>query len=290
MTKILLPLLAALLIAAPGARAQDSAAAPPPPPPDGWKHSLVAGLNLTQVSYTNWAKGGENSLAYTFSLDGKSVLTSGPSLWENQYRFAYGEARLGPQGLRKTDDIIDIASVYTYVMSKHLNPYAAVTARSQFSTGYKYDENDFRTPVSAFLDPGYFTQAVGVRYEPMPEVRTRLGAGLREVVTDKYTMFNYADDPKTVEVEKTSVTGGLESVTDVEWKAMENVLFTSQLALFGPFNDMEHPIVNFKNKLAGKVNSYLSAIFEFELIYDNAVSPKRQLREGIALGFSYTLF
>jgi hypothetical protein len=28
-----------------------------------WKHSMVAGLNLSQVGFTDWAQGGENALA-----------------------------------------------------------------------------------------------------------------------------------------------------------------------------------------------------------------------------------
>jgi hypothetical protein len=267
--------------------AQDTAAAPPP---QGWKHSLVSGLSLTQVSYKNWSKGGENSLAYTLSLDGKSTLTEDMVLWENQYRLAYGQARLGDKELRKTDDVIDLASVFTYVIAEKLNPYASATFKSQFTTGYQYDANDVGTPVSKFFDPAYFTEAVGIRYQPAPEVRTRLGVGLREVITSEYSSFNYADDPKTGEIEKTSVNGGLESVTDIEWVVMENVLFTSQLAVFEPFQDMEHPIVNNKNKLTGKVNSYITAMFEFELIYDDVVSRQVQLREGISIGLSYNLF
>lgn len=285
----LFPIILLAVIAATGATpaaAQEKSDAPPPE--RGWKHTLVSGLNLTQVSYKNWAQGGENSLAYSLSLDGKSTLTGEATLWENQYRFAYGQTRLGDKGLRKTDDVIDLASVFTYLITEKVNPYASATFKSQFATGYKYDANDVATDVSKFFDPAYFTQAVGIRYQPVAEVRTRLGVGLREVITDRYT--NYADDPKTLPVEKSGVDGGLESVTDVEWKVVENVLLTSQLAVFEPFSDMEHPIVNNKNKLTGKINSYISAMFEFELIYDNVVSPQAQLRQGIALGFSYTLF
>lgn len=280
-----------LIVAALGAtavRAQEKTE--PPPPEKGWKHSLVSGLSLTQVSYKNWSKGGENSLAYTLSLDGKSTLTDDAALWENQYRLAYGQARLGDKELRKTDDVIDLASVFTYMVAEKLNPYASATFKSQFTTGYQYDANDVGIPVSKFFDPAYLTQAVGVRYQPMPEVRTRLGVGLREVITSEYSSFNYADDPKTGEIEKTSVNGGLESVTDIEWVVMENVLFTSQLAIFEPFQDMEHPIVNNKNKLTGKVNSYITAMFEFELVYDDVVSHQAQLRQGISLGLSYNLF
>jgi hypothetical protein len=258
-------------------------------PEYGWKHTLVSGLNLTQVSFTNWAQGGENAIAFTLSLDGKSTQQEATTLWENQYRFAFGETRLGRQGLKKTDDVIDIASVFTYLLGEKVNPYASATFKSQFAVGFKYDDNNVGTPVSKFLDPGYFTQAVGIRYQPIPEVRTRLGVALREVVTDKYTM--YADDPKTFpEIEKTGVKGGLESVTDVEWKVDENILLVSQLSVFDPFSEAGDPVVLSNTTITGKVNNYLSASFGFQMIYDKVVSPRAQYKEGISLGFSYTLF
>ncbi len=255
----------------------------------GWKTSLVSGLTLTQVSYSNWAQGGENSIAYKISADGMSTLTGPTTLWENQYRFAFGQTRLGKQGLRKTDDVIDLASVYTYVLGEQLNPYASATFKSQFATGYKYDDAGTALPVSRFFDPAYLTQAVGIRYQPGPAIRTRLGVALREVITSLYTV--YADDPKTFpEIEKTGVKGGLESVTDVEWKLEENILFVSRLSIFSPFTDMGEPVVLNTSTLTGKVNSYISASVGFELIYDKVVSPRAQMKQAIGIGLSYTLF
>lgn len=277
------------LIAGPRLTAQEAAAGEKAPPERGWKHSLVSGLTLTQVSFTNWAQGGENAIAYAISADGKSSWTGPSSLWENQYRFAFGQTRLGNQGLRKTEDVIDIASVYTHLLGERVNPYASATFKSQFATGFKYDGSGARTPVSRFFDPAYLTQAIGVRYQPLPEVRTRLGAALREVITDRFTV--YADDPKTFpEIEKTGVKGGLESVTDVEWKLEENILFVSRLSVFAPFSEFDEPVVLNKSTLTGKVNDWLSASLGFEMIYDRVVSPKAQFKQAIALGLSYTLF
>ena len=52
--------------------------------------TLVSGLNLAQVSYTNWAQGGENAIAYVLSLSGKSTMKEPTTLWENQYRLGFG--------------------------------------------------------------------------------------------------------------------------------------------------------------------------------------------------------
>ena len=109
----------------------DTVTAPPPP----WKHSVVSGLTLTQVSFTDWAQGGENALSYTLSVDGKSVYDNDKTNWSNAYKLAFGQTRLGDQGLRKTDDKIDLENVLTYKLGDYVNPYAAATMKTQFARG-----------------------------------------------------------------------------------------------------------------------------------------------------------
>src|SRR5579872_329109 len=92
----------------------------------GWTHSLISTLNLSQVSYTDWAAGGANALAYNLLIDGRSFDEEVQTNWTTNYKFSYGEARLANLGLRKTDDKIDIESILAYKMSEHYDPFASV--------------------------------------------------------------------------------------------------------------------------------------------------------------------
>ncbi|MBP6672523.1 MAG: DUF3078 domain-containing protein [Bacteroidetes bacterium] len=254
-----------------------------------WKHTLIAGLTLTQVTFTDWAQGGENALAYTLGIDGKSVQDLTATNWSNSYKFAYGQTKLGSKGLRKTDDKIELESVLTYKLGTHVNPYASATFKSQFDDGYKYDDvANTKTKISSALDPMYLTQAVGIGYQPVAEVKTRLGAALREVF-DK-NRFGYSDDGKTTpEIEASKVEGGLESVTDIEIKIEENTLFTAKLEMFAPFNNIDVVVVRSDNTLSSKVSKYISLVFNVQLINDRSVTAKTQIKEGLALGISYAL-
>ena len=253
----------------------------------GWKHSLVGGLNLTQVAFTDWAQGGENALAWGLSLEGKSVNDLEKSNWSNSYKFAFGQARLGNLGLRKTDDKIDLETVLTYKFGTYVNPYAAATLKSQFAQGYKYDGVGNKTPVSRFFDPGYLTQSVGAGYQPIPEIKTRFGAALREILTSEFT--GYADDPTTTAIEKTRVDGGLESVTEVEWKIDDNILFTSKLELFAPFKTIDEIVVRNDNTIAAAVNKYITVNLNVQLINEKRISPRTQIKETLAIGLTYRL-
>jgi opacity protein-like surface antigen len=252
-----------------------------------WKHALSASLNLTQVSYTDWAQGGDNALAYIALIEGKSVQDLASTNWATEYKFAYGQAKLGDKGIRKTDDKIDLSSIILYKMDVYVNPFASISFKSQFSTGYKYTDTN-QTAVSDFLDPAYSTQAVGMGYQPMKELKTRLGVGLRETFTKNYPI--YADDPATTDTEKTKIEGGLESVSEAEIPIDSSVMFKAKLELFAPFKTLDQIIVRSDNTLLVKISKYVNVNFNLQFINDRVVSPRTQIKEALALGLTYTVF
>ena len=166
-----------------------------------WTHSLAGGLNLTQISFNdNWSQGGENALAYAINLLGKSVNDLAKTNWTTSYKFAFGQTKLGDWGIRKTDDKIDFETTLTYKAGTYINPYIAATLKTQFAKGFQYDvkaktsqglDTLVTVQVSKFFDPGYLTQSVGLGYQPIPQIKTRLGAALREVITSKF--IGYTD-------------------------------------------------------------------------------------------------
>ncbi len=253
----------------------------------GWKHTASAALNLTEVSFKDWVAGGSNTLAYSAVLQGSSALTSERTIWTNDYRLAFGQARLAEQGLRKTDDEIYLESLLIYKVGAYVNPYAALTLRTQFAPGYTYDTKP-ETEVSKFLDPAYFTQSAGVAYKPVPEFTTRIGAALREAVTSRYT--RYATDLVNHTVHRVWTRGGLESVSELNANIAENIQFVARLELFAPFQSFDRVTVLNDYSIVAKVNKYISTGLSLNIINDVNVSARTQLKQGLALGLSYTLF
>jgi hypothetical protein len=252
-----------------------------------WKHTMIISANITQISFTDWSQGGENALAYALFLEGKSTYAVNAVEWVNSYKFGYGQAKLGSQDIRKTDDKIDLESVITYKIGTCINPFASASLKTQFAEGVTLDAAGRAIPVSNFFDPAYLTQTVGAGYQPVPEVKTRLGAALREVITRVYT--GYADDPATAQVEKTKVEGGLESVTEVGWTVMENIVLNAKVEIFAPMKNFDRMTVRSDNTLSAKVNKYISMNFNIQLINDPEVYARTQIKQTLALGFSYTL-
>jgi hypothetical protein len=251
----------------------------------GWNHYMMSGLTLTQVAFSDWATGGENSLAYNASLLGKSVDEGEMWRWTNNYKFAFGQSSLGDKGIRKTEDIIDLETIVAYKLNSYINPYAAVTFKTQFATGYDYFGDTLQVANSSFIDPAYSRQAIGIGYMPIPEIKTRVGAALRETFTDKYT--KWSDDPATPEIEKTRVQGGVEWVTEVNTVLDDNIFFKSKLETFAPFNKLDKWVIYNDNIIDAKVSKLISVNLTVTIRYEEFVLPRTQIREGLAIGFSY---
>lgn len=253
----------------------------------GWKHAIVTGLNLTQVSFKDWVQGGDNALAYTLWGKGSSTQQLESTDWSNNYKITFGQTRLASQGLRKTDDEVHFESLLIYKVGVHINPYVSATMRTQIAKGYKYAA-DQEIAVSKAFDPAYLTQSAGVAYKPIPEVTTRVGAGVREVLANEYAVL-YTDDVETPALEKSKIQGGFESVTSVEWPFAENMLLSSSLEMFAPFKTLDQIIVRSDNTIAAKVNKYVTVNLNVALINDRRVTPRTQMKQTLALGVSYTI-
>jgi len=254
----------------------------------GWNPSAVAGLNLTQASFKDWVAGGENSLAYNVWMAAQFLHLAEKTEWSNSLRLTFGQARLGNKGLRKTDDEIYFESLLIYRLGEVINPYAALTFRSQFAAGYDYPSETTRVQTSKFLDPAYLTQSAGVAFQISPVITTRFGVGLREKLANTFAPI-WTDDPTTAKLEKARIDGGLESVTSVEWPFAENMKYSSRLELFDPFKTLDEVYMRWDNLLAAKVNKYVSVSFQLQMLQDVQVTRRTQMKEMLALGISYTL-
>ena len=106
-----------------------------------WTRKGVAGLNLSQVSLTNWSAGGDGSVAFdalfNYSLDYKKER----HLWQNRLELAYGMSHTSSDGARKTNDKIYLSSTYGYEIAKtgtsahcststRSSPTATITAKA----------------------------------------------------------------------------------------------------------------------------------------------------------------
>ena len=250
-----------------------------------WQHQLAGSVNFSQVALKDWAQGGEEALNWTWNVNGNSARETEKISWNNTYKFAFGQTKLGDQGVRKTDDKIDLETVLTYKLGTLINPYFGATFKSQFANGYQYGDLD-KVGVSQFWDPAYITQSAGAGYKPFEEVQVRIGLALREIATRDFN--NFSDHTETGKVEKLKVDGGFEAAVDAVWQLSENMLLTSKLGIFAPLKELGDTSINFDNIITVKAGKYFNINFNLQIIDDATAGPKTQVKEAVAVGLSYT--
>src|SRR6185503_3595483 len=71
-----------------------------------WRKGGLLSLNFTQVSLTNWAAGGENSISGNAIVNYYANYKRGKDAWDNTFDLGYGMLKQGKDDARKTDDKI----------------------------------------------------------------------------------------------------------------------------------------------------------------------------------------
>lgn len=251
-----------------------------------WEKSLVGNLNLTQTAFDNWTSGGENSFAWQLNINYKFVKDLTKYNWANTGKLSYGNTKTGDGAILKSVDEIKLESIVSYKLGTAVNPYVAIDAESQLAKGYDYTITPTEE-VSAFLDPAYFRESIGAGMSVRKGITTRLGAALKQTVTSNYPV-PYADDPATPEIETLRSEIGVDSVTDINLQFSKTSQYVAKLELFSNLHALDEIDVNFDNILSVNISEYISTNFNLKIVYDKDVSTKRQIKQSIALGISYT--
>jgi hypothetical protein len=267
----------------------------------GWKRGGVFAINLSQTSLTNWAAGGQNSFATNGLFSSFINYKSEKSSWVNSLDMGYGVIKQGGLGYRKTDDKFDFLSKYGRQAFDHIYYAALLNFKTQFSAGYNYPNDSVR--ISNFMAPAYLIGALGFDYKPNAYFSAFVAP-----VTLRLTIVN---DRKLSEAGAFGVTPGdrvksefggyirvIYSKNDFKSELLKNISFTTKIDLFSNYiHNPQNIVVNWETLLAMKVNRFISANINTQLIYDDkvkipvkggkAVGSKVQFKEILGAGLSY---
>lgn len=241
----------------------------------GWKTGGVLTINLAQTSLTNWAAGGQNSLAINGLFSGFANYKMGKSVWDNSLDLGYGLLKQGNEDFRKTDDKIDFLSKYGHEAFKNFYYAALLNFKTQLSPGYNYP--DATNKISDFLSPGYLLLALGLDYKPNAYFSAFLApvTGKFTFVTDQTLSNLGAFGVNPGEKTKSEIGGYLRAIysrNDFKTEFLKNVSFTTKIDLFSNYTENPQNIdVNWEVLVAMKVNKFLSVNFNTQLIYDDNI-------------------
>jgi hypothetical protein len=267
-----------------------------------WRKGGLIALNFSQVSLTNWAAGGQNSIAGNAIVNYFADYKRGKNVWDNNLGLGYGLVLQGKHGsLVKSDDRIDLTSKYGRQASGPWYYSALFNFRSQFAAGYNYPNDS--VIISKFLSPGYVLLALGMDYKPNDHFSLFLSpATLRFViVTDKLLSANGAfgvDPGKTI---KTEAGAFLKATFKKDLNPVLNL--QTSLDLFSNYLHKPQNIdMNWQTLLLLKVSKYISASLSLQVLYDDDtkitfykkdgmtvdhIGPGTQFKEAMGIGLAY---
>jgi len=253
-----------------------------------WTPSLLASLNLSQIAFQDWTKGGESAFSFTVGADWVMNYKASEWSFKNQLKGEWGQSKTGYEIKKITVNNIFNETVFFYDPGWLFKPYASNLIRTPITDGYDYSEPE-KKQIVAFFDPGYVTQSIGFAYDESEIIKTRLGLAFEESFANKFAA-QYTDDDETADVEKFKFETGIESMTDLNLKIDENVVYKSKLRLFTGFDRMTVWDVAWDNTFTAEVNKWLNVNLTYILIYKASESLRTQMQEALQVGIVYNLF
>jgi len=273
-----------------------------------WKKGGIISLSGQQVSLTNWAAGGQSAISAGSLVNMFFNYHKGKIIWENSINLAYGIIKQSSnKDWLKNDDRIQLTTRVGREAFK--NAYYTVLGdfKSQFSAGYNYPNDS--TKISDFLAPAYFLLALGMDFQVDSNLSffvspataritlvhndtlARQGAyGVQgDVVTNGVITTHYRNNREQI--------GGYVKM-QYRRNIMQNVSLGTMVELFSDYiHNPQNLYVNWTVLIAMKVNKYISATLNTQLIYDPAVKikqsdgsevgPRVQFKQVLGVGLAY---
>lgn len=265
-----------------------------------WKRKLLFNLNLNQASFSsNWKSGGVNAIGFTSLLNYKFNYKKNRDAWDNEIDLLYGFVNNEGQGFRKTVDRIYIDTKYGYELSKNWSLFASLNFLSQFSKGFKYEDDansiEQEYLISDFLAPAFITGAIGFEYHPVEYFKLRLSPfSPRLTIVQDPTRFTQTVGPEPYGVDSTETTrfeaAAFQAVAEFQKDIATNVNLKWRYMLYANYetfdlNKFDHRL---DLTLTGKVNRFIGVSVGGILIYDYDQDKEVQLSQSLTIGFTYS--
>ncbi len=273
-----------------------------------WKKGGIISLSGQQVSLTNWAAGGQSAISAGSLVNMFFNYHKGKIIWESNINLAYGVIKQSSnKNWLKNDDRIQLTTRVGREAFKNAYYTMLGDFKSQFAPGYNYPNDS--TKISDFLAPAYFLLAAGMDFQ----IDTNLSffvspatARITLVHNDtlaKQGAYGVQGDVVTNGVITTHYKEVREQIggyVKMQYRrnVMHNVSLGTMVELFSDYiHNPQNLYVNWTVLIAMKVNKYISATLNTQLIYDPAVKikqadgtevgPRVQFKQVLGVGLAY---
>lgn len=258
---------------------------------NGWKKSGTLIFNLNQGALSHWVAGGEeNTFGVNSIFNYVTNYKNGKNNWDNFIDLAFGfQNATSFTRLRKIDDRIDITSKYGYQLSSKWNAGILFNFNSQALPGYDYTTTP-ETKISNFLTPGKILLSPGMDFKPGTRFSLFISPiTIRWVLKRDEDFFHVSkfgvDSARRVNTELGAFVMAKYIAAFTHWAS-----YTGRLDLFSNYRRNPQNIdILMNNLLTMKFTKILSANLSLDLIYDDDIIKRVQLKEILGIGLTLNL-
>lgn len=261
-----------------------------------WKKSLNFGINLNQASFSsNWKAGGVNSIGLNSLFNYKANYKKDVHSWDNEIDMLFGFVNNDGQGYRKTLDRIYLDTKYGRDINDNWGFFSSLSFTTQFTKGYKYNDDDTKDLISDILAPAFITSAWGVEYHPVDYFKVRLAPfAPRFTIVKDPTRFVTTVGPTPYGVEPPDETRvevlAFQMLAEFNKDIAENINLKWRYVMFANYETLEGKKIDHRLdlNLTAKVNKFINVSLGGILLYDYDQDTSVQLSQLMTIGFAYT--
>ena len=263
-------------------------------PKNDWKRGGDAKLLFNQASFSEWASGGQNSVALSFHINYDLSYQNNGWKWDTKFLGDFGLTKIsGTKFLRKTNDRFDLQSFLGKSFSKEWSYSTVFGVKTQFARGYTFGKNedgeDIRTLRTHFFSPVYIQLGVGLYWKKSKNLWVNMAPFTQRItlVSRKFTM----DLPEGKEYfgvrkgDNHRFELGASVNAFYKFSPMENMTLEQRLGLYSDYLDKaENVDLDYQVAAELKVNEYISTNLILQLVYDDNAVQGLQVREVFGVG------
>ncbi len=240
--------------------------------PGTWRYRLSSAMSINQNYLSNWARGGESSLASLLDLRTSAEYRNVDSeiSWTSSGRFRYGNIISEEFGFRTNNDILELKSQLNKSINKNIDFSSVFYGKTQISKGYDYPNDSI--PISRFLSPGTFTIGTGIEYEPFANTKLNFSAlSYRNTFVLDTTQINQ----RAHGIERGKRTRhemGGQLVINNKMNLFDDLTIENAVRLFSNYLDKPQNIdVDWEINLQKQVSYFFTISINLHMIYDKNI-------------------
>lgn len=209
-----------------------------------WKLTGAVGLKISQTQLVNWVAGGNSNATGIGFANITLSYKKNRHAWDTNLDTDFGavySSDFKTYRWRKANDKINFSSMYGYEFSSPKNQKSmwlvAVNGnfRSQYTIGYGYPADGSRNKISNWVSPSYTSVSAGINWR-WTDLVTLFYSPLTVLVTS--CTDSILRPAFGVPIDKTAMASlGMKFTAGVSYGGVKNLLITSNLSLYTPYND-----------------------------------------------------